>query len=215
MACNHKFIDFLNLERLDFEPTTLIVGTFNPMIEGNLAEWFYGRTHDEHGNRNNNFWDVLPRLNGEPSLINAGPAAWKAFCSRNSIAITDLITTIEDANPANPNHVRFLGCYSDKAISDNFNDFVFTNIIELLQQKPTINNVYITNGVNGQFWISLWNPINQYCTENHIFCNTLLTPSKNARFSMFTHNINNSNNQFNMASLNNYILMKWQANWNN
>jgi len=48
MACNHKFIEYLNLENLDFEPTTLIVGTFNPeWPAGNQAEWFYGRTHNQ------------------------------------------------------------------------------------------------------------------------------------------------------------------------
>jgi hypothetical protein len=30
MACNHKFKSFLRLEKLDFKPETLIVGTFNP-----------------------------------------------------------------------------------------------------------------------------------------------------------------------------------------
>lgn len=29
MACTHKFHQYLNLNNLDFEPTTLIVGTFN------------------------------------------------------------------------------------------------------------------------------------------------------------------------------------------
>lgn len=53
MPCNHKFQEDLNLERLDFKPTTLIVGTFNPeWPDGNQAQWFYGRTHDQNGNRN-------------------------------------------------------------------------------------------------------------------------------------------------------------------
>lgn len=41
MACRHKFIDYLNLDNLDFDPTTLIVGTFNPeWPDGNHAECF-------------------------------------------------------------------------------------------------------------------------------------------------------------------------------
>jgi len=55
MACQHKFKDDLNLQNIDFELSTLIVGTFNPAIEGNKAEWFYGRF-------DNNFWDVLFEL---------------------------------------------------------------------------------------------------------------------------------------------------------
>ena len=33
MACIHKFANYLYLERIDFEPTTLIIGTFNPPNE--------------------------------------------------------------------------------------------------------------------------------------------------------------------------------------
>jgi hypothetical protein len=54
MPCPHKFQKCLNLDKLDFAPETLIVGTFNPAWpEDNYAEWFYGRTG------NNYFWDVL------------------------------------------------------------------------------------------------------------------------------------------------------------
>ncbi|MBD0333667.1 MAG: hypothetical protein ICV66_13555, partial [Chitinophagaceae bacterium] len=92
MACLHKFHLYLNLERLDFEPTTLIVGTFNPSWPAtNTAEWFYGRTHDKQGTQNNNFWDVLPRLYGGDSLINKTPTEWKTFCHNKQIAITDII----------------------------------------------------------------------------------------------------------------------------
>ncbi len=74
MSCNHKFIRDLELERIDFEPTTLIVGTFNPeWPANNTVEWFYGQTHDANSNRSNNFWDILPKIYGEPSLIDATP----------------------------------------------------------------------------------------------------------------------------------------------
>jgi len=66
MACNHKFKKYLKLEKLDFIPETLIVGTFNPAWPaGNYAEWFYGRTS------NNYFWEVLPNLkkSSNPSLV--------------------------------------------------------------------------------------------------------------------------------------------------
>lgn len=217
MPCYHKFIEDLNLENLNFVPTTLIVGTFNPeWPANNYAEWFYGRTHDEHGNRNNNFWDVLPRLfENEPSLINSGPHQWKEFCSRKKIALTDLIRCIEDADPNDPNHVQYLGGYADDIIANNFHQHLFTDIIYLLQNKPSIKKVYITNGVNGVFWNNIWSPVEEYCLANHIVCGRLLTPSKNARFSMFAHNRRYPNNQFNMNNLNDYILMKWMEVWNN
>ena len=216
MPCNHKFIEYLNLEGLDFKPITLIVGTFNPAWpENNNAEWFYGRTHDEHGNRNNNFWDVLPRLfENEQSLIDFGPNEWKQFCSKKKIALTDLINTIEDADPNNPNHIQFLGGYADNVIANNFHQHVFTDVIGILQNNPSITKVYITNGVNGAFWNNIWHPIEDYCEANHIICGKLLTPSKNARFSMFAHNRNHINNQYNMNNLNDFILMKWLEVWN-
>jgi len=216
MACNHKFIEYLNLTRLDFEPTTLIVGTFNPAWpEGNNAEWFYGRTHDANGNRNNNFWDVLPRLfEDELTLINDGPLEWKQFCSRKQIAITDLINSIEDANPENSEHVQLMGGFADHVIAEEFEEHVFVNIILLLQNYTTINKVFITNGVNGAFWNNVWNPIRQYCNLNNIICQKLLTPSKNARFSMFAYNADNPNTQYGMNTLNDYILMRWNEVWN-
>jgi len=209
MTCNHKFIEYLNLENLDFEPTTLIVGTFNPeWPAGNQAEWFYGRTHNLHGQVNNNFWDVLPRLYGEESLINGTPEEWKAFCKRNKIALTDLITSIDDADEQNPIHQNKLGGYADNVIANDFNEYTFTDIVGLLQNHPTIENVYLTRGT-GPFWNNLWNPINNYCNVNNKHCRKLLTPSKNARFSMFAHNRQNPNNQFTMDNLNDFILMKW------
>ncbi|WP_411726187.1 hypothetical protein [Methyloglobulus sp.] len=41
MACIHKFASDLNLEQIDFEPTTLIVGTFNPGWD-NLGNYAHG-----------------------------------------------------------------------------------------------------------------------------------------------------------------------------
>ena len=131
MACIHKFAAYLGLNRLDFEPITLIIGTFNPGWDNlnNNAQWFYGRTHDANGNQNNNFWDVLPRLYNEPSLINGTPQQWRAFCSGKQIAITDLIANIDDADPTNPNHIQLMTGFADDEIANNFYDFEQVNIV--------------------------------------------------------------------------------------
>lgn len=81
-------------------------------------------------------------------------------------------------------------------------------------QNPSIKKVYITNGVNGAFWTDLWNPIVAYCQENNIISRKLLTPSKNARFSMFAWNRQNQQNQYNMQNLNDFILMRWEQVFN-
>lgn len=97
MACKHKFYNDLN-PILDFEPETLIVGTFNPEFPStNKAEWFYGRIK-------NNFWYVLPKVYGDESLRGKSPKEWKQFCKKRKIIITDLIASIDDADRTNEEH---------------------------------------------------------------------------------------------------------------
>jgi len=212
MTCLHKFHHYLNLDNLNFEPTTLIVGTFNPGWDGlnNNAGWFYGRTHDEHGNQNNNFWDVLPRLYNETSLINDTHNQWKEFCSRNQVAITDIISNIEDATPTNPNHIRLMTGFADDDISDNFHDFDLVNLVRIIRRNPSISNIYVTRGISEAFWRNkLWE-LKRYCEVNHIALKPLITPSGFAYLQQGKYNRANPNNQLNLSD---YILMRWQAEW--
>jgi len=206
MACKHKFYDDLELERLDFEPTTLIVGTFNPeWPANNTAGWFYGRTNNTY------FWDVLPRLYGEESLINATPAQWKQFCKDKRIALTDLISEVEDAEPNNSKHVKMLGGFSDDAIIHNFDELVFINIVQLLRRNPTIKNVYITREITEAFWRHLWGPVKHYCNQNNIHERRLLTPSDTAIDHQQQYNSHHPDAQ--IQRLEDYLLMKWQQEW--
>jgi hypothetical protein len=205
MPCNHKFQQHLNLERIDFKPNTLIVGTFNPAWPAwNEAQWFYGRTN------NNNFWDVLPRLYDEESLINAQPEDWRSFCHEKKIAITDLISCITDAQENDQDHAEMLGSYSDMAIANNFLEFDFTNIVSILENHPTIRNVYLTRGVGPTFWKRQWRPIKNYCEHNDLRATALLTPSGYAYYQQGRYNNQNPNTQLNLQD---FILMKWSANW--
>ena len=171
MPCNHKFENDLGLEKLDFDPVTLIVGTFNPaLLDSNPSEWFYGRP-------GNYFWDVLPRIYGAPSLLGATPAEWKQFCRDHKIALTDLISCIEDADTANPEHNKILAGFSDNAIVYNFDDFVYVDVVGLLRSHPTIRNVYLTRGITEAFWRHLWNPVMHYCDVHKLHERKLLTPS--------------------------------------
>jgi len=194
----------LNLENLDFQPTTLIVGTFNPTWpENNQAQWFYGRT------QNNYFWDVLPRLYGEQSLLNANPDEWKQFCSRHKIAITDLISCIGDAN--RPENDAAMGGYSDERIANDFHEHNFVNIVALLEDHPTIKNVYLTRGNAPTFWARLWRPIRRYCNLQKLHENTLLTPSG---YAFYQHGrYNNTNPDQQIPNLGDFILRSWQQKW--
>ncbi len=207
MSCQHKFYKDLHLEHIDFEPTTLIVGTFDPKWPAdNTAEWFYGRIKDSC------FWDVLPRLYGEASLINAGPAEWKRFCRNKQIALTGLISSIDDADPANPAHKRMLGGFHDNAIIHNFEDLNYVNIVQLLQRHPTIRNVYITRSITEAFWRHLWNPVMHYCNANSLYERKLPDPSdEDASYQHKAHNRDNPGDL--IPTLEDYILKRWKQEW--
>lgn len=204
MPCHHKFVKDLNLENLDFEPTALIVGTFNPAWpESNTAKWFYGRT------QNNYFWDVLPRLYNEPSLLNASPKDWKAFCQRHKIAITDLISCVVDAN--SPKDDKVMGAYSDEKIAKDFNEHIFTQIVSLLEKHPSIKYVYLTRGSAPTFWAKLWRPVKSFCKLNKLKEDILLTPSGYAFYQQGRYNNNNPYQP--ISNLSDFILKSWQEKW--
>ena len=206
MSCNNKFQNELDLTLLDYEPETLIVGTFNPGPPiVNPAEWFYGRTASSC------FWDILPRLYGEQSLIDATAADWKLFCRNKRIAITDLIGAIDDVDADNPEHIKALGGFADRAIEYNFDDFEFINIVQILQRRPTIRNVYLTRGITDAYWKHLWNPVMQYCNKNGIRERKLLPPSNGELYQHGAYNEQHPENR--IALVEDYILMRWQQEW--
>ncbi len=216
MPCNHKFQSYLNLERLSFKPTTLIIGTFNPEWPSeNTAEWFYGRIEGSINDHNsgNHFWAVLPRLYRMDSLKSLGKKEkWKEFCSEKKIAITDLISCIQDADQTDQNHKIFLKGYSDKKIAEEFQNHQLVQIVNLLQANPTIKNVYLTRGIGETFWKNKWKPIKLYCDLNNIYNRTLLTPSDYAYYQQGKYNKLHPEATLNRED---FILKRWQEKWHN
>lgn len=200
MACIHKFARDLNLDRLDFKPSTLVVGTFNPGWEqlDNSAGWFYGRT------QNNYFWEVLPRLYGYASLRKSPVSGWKTFCRHNRIALTDLIASIDDADEDNADHLAYIASFRDDLIARHFKRLTLVNIPQLLVQHDSIRQVYFTRSINDRFWRRLWQPVSSYCQQHDIYCQSLLTPSGSARFSI---------PKGAGISLSDFILKQWQEKW--
>jgi hypothetical protein len=206
MPCDHKFKTELDLTNIGYEPTTLIIGTFNPAWPANnTAEWFYGRTTTSC------FWDVLPRLYSEASLIDAAPAEWKQFCKDKQIALTDLISSIDDAEPDNAEHVKMLGGFSDKAIEHNFDELEYVNIVGILKRHPSIRQIYITRGVTDAFWRHMWNPVAHYCSINKLHERKLLAPSADSAYQHEAYNRQHPENM--IERLEDYILMGWQQEW--
>lgn len=207
MACQHKFHDDLHLEKLDFEPVTLVVGTFDPAppIE-NPAEWFYGRTDESL------FWDVLPRLYGKDPLLSAGAKEWKRFCREERIAITALISSIDDADPSRRDHQRMLSGFADKSFVHNFDEFEYVDIVGLLRTHPTIKNVYLTRGMTELFWRHLWTPVMRYCNQNGLHERKLINPSEEE--AAYQHSAYNSEHPGEpIALLQDYLLMRWRQEW--
>lgn len=201
MPCLHKFHDDLNLEHLDFEPTTLFVGTFNPLWPvNNPAQWFYGRT------QRNYFWDVMPRIVNGQNLRNATVNEWKLFCSEHHVALTDIIASIDDAHEDNDEHQRILRNYRDNAIADNFEHFTFTNITQLVQQNPTIDRVFFTRQQGIPLFDEQWNLVVEYCQANGIQVGNLLTPSASARFQIELYLLANPDD---LTPLRNFIFQEW------
>jgi len=206
MACQHKFYDYLHLNDLDFEPEVLIIGTFNPEWPAdNYAIWFYGRTG------NNYFWDILPRMFNAEGLRHAGPIQWKNFCHQHCIAITDFIAVIEDANEQNLLHFEVISKFIDSEFADHFNEFERTDILNLLQEHPTIHSVYFTRQPGVDLFDVEIDEVKAYCQQNDIYFSHLLTPSKNARFQMGGWQPQDPNME---RTLPNFIYEKWGDNWN-
>ena len=128
MACQHKFYSYLQLQRLtDFEPEIIIIGTFNPELpKDNYSEWFYGRTD------NNYFWDLLPKMFGDEGLRNRAHTDWKKYCKRKKIALTDLLSGINDADFTNEAHIKVLSKYTDSDLATRFKDQIPNQVIPLL-----------------------------------------------------------------------------------
>lgn len=199
MACHHKFQSYLNLQRIDFKPTTLIVGTFNPAWpEGNYSEWFYGRT------ANNYFWDILPRMFSEKGLRYKTHVEWKRFCKQHKVALTDLITSIDDADIDNQNHLKYLKTYADSTIASKFKRYKFTNVTDILKSYPSIKSVYLTTRNRSKFWDNLWDEVRIYSNDNGIRNSKLITPSKNVRFSM---------KKGSGILMPDFIFNDWNSNW--
>jgi hypothetical protein len=205
MPCHHKFIENLNCLELGFQPQILIIGTFNPEWPlNNYASWFYGRTN------NNYFWDVLPRMFGDESLRHSNAINWKNYCSDKRIAITDLISSINDADQENPSHFEIISKFKDTEFAKTFNHFEMTDVIQILENNSSIEKVFFTRNSGVELFDAQIQIVREYCQLNDIYFSNLLTPSGNARYQMGGWNPQMLGLERNLR---NFIFEKWISNW--
>ncbi len=180
MACKHKFIDDLQLQYVDWEVKTLFIGTFNPgwlECPNNTANWFYGRT------QRNEFWHILPCIYKQPSLMDGDRNSWITFCRKNSIAITDVLENINDADPTVEAHRNIICKFKDDALED-FN-VTINDITAILQNHKSISQICITRQQPlPDFWKECFKDMFEFIKNNprrSIQVKYLRSPSRGAR----------------------------------
>jgi len=124
MLVKHKFLDKYPMEG----KKTVIIGTFNPDVEENKAEFFYGRSR-------NYFWNLLPKVFGYEPLKEKDIEEKIKFLNDNDIELTDLIYEIDIDDDK-------LGNYSDENLK-NVVKWNTENIINILKKGST-KEVYFT-----------------------------------------------------------------------
>jgi len=80
----HKFRDYKNQENIEI----LILGTFNPDVPNNPADFFYERGK-------NYLWNLLPKVFDYKELKNSGLTEKKEFIDKFKIGFTDIIQEVD------------------------------------------------------------------------------------------------------------------------
>lgn len=179
------------LDVTPYKPEVMFIGTFNPSIPGNNADFFYGRNYFWSGFKNlfvNNTPLILTRRD---AAIPFNPTLLEIFelCQRLKLTFADLIQGV--LNKDNPtynllsgNRVNF-GGDSISLIEDNGLMLLdgmgqvswnTQNIIKYLCEHPEIKTIYFTRRPTG-IWAAHWSLIvNNPCMKGRNLTN-IYTPS--------------------------------------
>ncbi len=160
MLVKHKFLDLYPLQGKKI----LIIGTFNPDVACNKAEFFYGRIQ-------NYFWTLLPKVFSKESL-KGDVQKQKEFLELHDIELSDLILSVELSK-------EDICSYGDDKLT-NVIEYNTDNIIKSLAKGKT-KEVYFTRK---SFDKSVENikkdiyKIKEYCEQNGIKFRFLPTPAR-------------------------------------
>lgn len=156
----HKFIS----HQIDPNTETLIIGTFNPDIEVNKAEFFYGRSK-------NYLWTLLPIALGDDNLKEKTKPEKIAFIKKHKIDFIDLISEIKVQDNEKLN-------YTDTLIDGKVIEW--TKIIEEISKLQHLKRIGFTRRTfarvpNIQQKIEV---IKQHAEQNGILFQFLTTPAR-------------------------------------
>lgn len=160
IAIRHRFLN----HPIGSDTETLILGTFNPDIKGNEADFFYGRSR-------NFLWRLLPLAYNEPDLKKASKPEKLAFILKHKIGFIDLIAEISVDAGEETNY------------NDDFIDGRVTRWQEVIlgmKKLKALKRVGFTRrtltGIPGMK--SKIEVIASFCNEHGIYFKPLPTPSR-------------------------------------
>ena len=126
MRIKHKFLP----RQLNPETEILIVGTFNPGINENRANFFYSRGHTS-------FWELMSVIFGEKCLRYSEEEEKEDFIKRHKIDFADLIEEIDIA-------AQYLSSYKDITLDENWNAAKCKNIPQEISHLNKLKKVCFT-----------------------------------------------------------------------
>lgn len=115
-------------------------------------------------------------------MIDGDRGSWIDFCRRNHLAVTDILSSIDNADEMDPNHQRIICKYKD----DDLEDFESTlnDIPQILEQHKAIKQICLTRQTLLEFWEDcfidtfLWQQNNP---DRNLQIRLLRSPSRGAR----------------------------------
>jgi len=150
---------------IDSDTETLIIGTFNPEMESNDAEFFYGRGR-------NYLWRLLPSFYEGTDLKEADTLTKKQFIKKHKIDFVDLIDEVKIEGENMPNLI------DDKVIDKCVTSW--KDIPKEIERLKNLKRVCLTRkSFSGIPNIKMKiNEIQRFCESQEIPFQFLVTPAR-------------------------------------
>lgn len=160
MIVEHKFRNHL----IDSSTEILIIGTFNPNVNGNNVTFYYGRPR-------NYLWKYLPLAFNEECLKGQNDVEKFNFMEAYKVDFIDLIKLIDIENGQ---ELNFDDNYLDNVVEE-WND-ILLQIGRLKKLKKIIFTRSTFNGITNIYKKLL--EIENYCDENEIEIIRMISPAR-------------------------------------
>jgi G:T/U-mismatch repair DNA glycosylase len=172
----HRFIN----HNIDPKTETLVIGTFNPDTEENIADFFYGR-------QRNFLWTLIPTAFNEASLKGKTRNDKSSFIEKHKIDFIDLISEVEVEEVAN---------YDDSYIDSKVTEW--RDVISEIDKLKNLKRVCLTRKSFGDIpnMKAKIEVIKTHCEKKGIPFQLLTTPARfygQAKQTEWTNFFNNDN----------------------